>query len=82
MANIPTNIMDFRGFDTNTIFISRGGIVRPIGNFPEGLSQAILVGTMLVGRLGVGRNRCNTTPQWTMNNMIDRQPLHTAIELD
>ena len=31
----------------------RGGVPRPIGNFPESLSQAILVGVMLVGRLGV-----------------------------
>ena len=31
----------------------RGGIPRPIGYFPESLSQAILVGIMLVGRLGV-----------------------------
>ena len=31
----------------------RGGIPRPIGNFPESSSQAILVGIMLVGRSGV-----------------------------
>ena len=31
----------------------RGGIPRPIGDFPESLSQAMLVGIMLVGRLGV-----------------------------
>ena len=30
-----------------------GGIPRPIGDFPESLSQAILVGIILVGRLGV-----------------------------
>ena len=30
----------------------RGGIPRPIGNSPESLSQAILVGIILVGRLG------------------------------
>ena len=52
-ANPRTNIMDFRGFDSRTMLISRGGIPRPIGNFPESLSQAILVGIMLVGRLGV-----------------------------
>ena len=32
---------------------SRSGIPRPIRDFPESLSQAILVGIMLVGRLGV-----------------------------
>ena len=52
-ANLCNNTMDFRGFDSSTILILRGGIPRPIGNFPESLSQAILVGIMLVGRLGV-----------------------------
>ena len=51
--NLPTNIMDFTGFDSSIILILRGGIPRPIGNFPDNLSQAILVGVMLVGRLGV-----------------------------
>ena len=52
-ANLRTKILDFRGFDSSIILILRGGILRPIGNFPESLSQAILVGIMLVGRLGV-----------------------------
>ena len=52
-ANPPTNIADFRGFDSSVILILRGGIPRPIGDFPEGLSQAMLVWIMLVGRLGV-----------------------------
>ena len=52
-ANLRTNIMDFRGFDSSIILILRGGIPRPMGNFPESLSQAILVGIMLVGRLGL-----------------------------
>ena len=29
--NLPTNIVDFRGFDSSTILILRGGILRPIG---------------------------------------------------
>ena len=29
-----------------------------IGDFPESLSQAMLVGTMLVGRLGVSFTMC------------------------
>ena len=53
MANLRTNIVDFRGFDSSIILILRGGILRPIGNLPESLSQAILVGIMLVGGLGV-----------------------------
>ena len=51
--NPPTNIVDVRGFDSSIILISRGGILMFIGNLPESLSQAMLVGTMLVGRLGV-----------------------------
>ena len=54
--NLPTSIMDFRGFDSSTILILRGGIPRPIKDFPECLSQAILGGVMLVGGLG-GRLR-------------------------
>ena len=56
-ANLRTNIMDFRGFDSNIIIIIRGGIPRPIGNLPECLSRAILVGIMLVGRLGARSKR-------------------------
>ena len=52
-ANIPTNIVDFKGVDSSIILDLRGGIPRPIGNSLECLSQAMLVGTMLVGRLGV-----------------------------
>ena len=52
-ANLRTNIMDFRGFDSSIILIIRGGIPRSIGNFLESLSQAMLVGVMLVGRSGV-----------------------------
>ena len=52
-ANLRTKILDFRGFDASITSILRGGIPRPIGNFPESLSQAILVGRILVGRLGL-----------------------------
>ena len=55
-ANIRTNIMDFRGFDSSRILKLRGGIPRAIGDFPESLSQAILVGIMLVGRFSVVRD--------------------------
>ena len=51
--NLLTNIVGFRGFDSSTILIQRGGILMSIGDFPESLRQAILVGIMLVGRLGV-----------------------------
>ena len=52
--------MDFRGFDSNVNLILRGGIARPIGNFPEDLSRAMLVGCnvrMEIGRIGVCEHR-------------------------
>ena len=52
--NLPTNIVDSRGFDSSIILIQRGGILMSIGDSPESLSQAMSVGEMLVGRLGVG----------------------------
>ena len=47
-ANLRTTILDFRGFDSIIILILRGG-----HDFLESLSQAILAGIILVGRLGV-----------------------------
>ena len=41
--NLPTDIVDFRGFDSSTILISRGGIPRPTRNVRVSLSQAMLV---------------------------------------
>ena len=41
-ANLRTEILDFRGFDSSIIVILRDGILRHMGNFPESLSQAIL----------------------------------------
>ena len=52
-ANLRTKITDCRGFYSSIILMLRGGIPRPIGNFSESLSQAILVGIILVGRLGI-----------------------------
>ena len=52
-ANLRTKILDFRGLDSSRILILRSGILMSIGHFPEVLSQRILVGTILVGRLGV-----------------------------
>ena len=52
-ANLRTNIMDFRGFDSSIILIIRGAILMSIGGFLEVLSLAILGGIMSVGRLGV-----------------------------
>ena len=37
----PTNIVDFRGFDSSIILIYRGGILMSIGDVLESLSQAM-----------------------------------------
>ena len=56
-ANLRTKILDFGGFDSSRILILRGGIPRPKGNCLESLSQGILVGIILVGRLGAQEQR-------------------------
>ena len=53
MANLRTKILDFRGVDSSIFLNLRGPILMSIGSFPESLSQAILAGIILVGRLGV-----------------------------
>ena len=50
--NLPTNIVDFGGFDSSIMLCLRAGILMSIGDFPESLSQAMFVGIRLVGRLG------------------------------
>ena len=52
-ANLRTStkIVDFRGFDSIIILLSRGGILMSTGNAPESLSEAILAG--IVNVLGV-----------------------------
>ena len=56
-TNLRNEIMDLRGFDSGIISILRGGIPKPVGSFPESLSQRILVGMILVGRLGAERQQ-------------------------
>ena len=46
MANLRTKILDSGGFDSSRILILRGGILRPVGKFPESLSQAVSAGTI------------------------------------
>ena len=53
LANLRAKILDFRWLYSSIIWILRGGILMLIGNLPESLSQGILVGIILVGRLGV-----------------------------
>ena len=61
-ANFPSNIVGFRGFDSSIILIIRGSILVPIGDFPESLSRAVLVGIMLLGRFGVSGHARPTSP--------------------
>ena len=50
-ANLRTKILDFRGFDSSRILFLRGGILMSIGDFPEVLSQQILVvGIIMISR--------------------------------
>ena len=65
-ADLRTNrIMDFRGLDSSIILILRGGILMSVGDFLESLSQAILVGIILVGRLGVRRKARKIRLRWS-----------------
>ena len=72
-ANPHTKILDFRGSYSSRILIVRGGILLSIRNFPESLSQAILAGRFLVGRLGVGGG--SRGGDWNQANAqeLDRQ---------
>ena len=47
-ANLRATILDFGGSDSGRILTLRGGILMSVGNFPESLSQAILVGRLAV----------------------------------
>ena len=62
MVNIRAKILDFGGFDSGGILTLRGGLLMSVVNFPEDLSQQILVGIILVGRLGVCKRRTRNSP--------------------
>ena len=57
-ANLRTKLLDFRGSDSSIILVLRGGFPSPIGKLLVSLSQAILVGIILVGRLDVPHRAC------------------------
>ena len=52
-ANLRIKILGVKGFDSSIILDLRGGILMSKGNSLEVLSQAVLAGIILVGRLGV-----------------------------
>ena len=74
-ANLRTKILDFKVSDSSRILIWRGGIPRPIGNYPEGLSQAILAEIFSGGRLRgmklsvVNRSTNNALPRTTSGSL-------------
>ena len=65
-ANLRTKILDFRGFDPSGILMTRDGIPTSTGNSQETLSQRILVGRILAGRLGAVA--CRPARSWTKIN--------------
>ena len=84
--NPRNNIVDFRGLDSSIILNFRGGILMHMGNSPESLTQAMLVGVMLVGRLGVFLTRqAGITPQTdalmftTETSMISMRDTHDCM---
>ena len=60
--NPPTNIVDFGGFDSSVVLILRGGILMSIGDFPEVLSQAMLVGCNVSREIGRMACFCGVRP--------------------
>ena len=61
--------MDFRGFDSSIILILRVGIPTSIGDFPESLSQAILVGIINIIR-EVGRRQTSVCSTWDRHQVL------------
>ena len=81
-ADLRTEILGFRGFHSSIIFRLRGGILMYIGIFPGSLSQAILAGRFLVGRLGVQcSNRAPTSAISTRGSKHKRLSGHGQARL-
>ena len=59
-ANLRARIVDLREFDSRRTLILRGGIPRPMRNFPEMLSQIILVKIISIRRLGAIKSESPT----------------------
>ena len=74
-ASLRTKILDFRGFHSSIIVSLRGGIPRPIGNFPESSSQAILPSRDNVSR-EIGRMMALTSRIWWFPGWISEANDH------
>ena len=57
--NLPTNIVDFRGFDSSRILILRGGIRMSIWSLPECYGSAPIAVSPRAENLQVHRNNTN-----------------------
>ena len=79
--NLPTKVLDIRGLDSSRILMLRGGILSSIGDLPESLSQAILVGRLLVGRLGVA-HAARHEQQGTRHRRPPTAPAAAALRSD
>ena len=80
-ANLRTKILDVREFDSSRVLIFRGGIPMSIGKSPESLSQAILVGIILVERLGErtpSRAYRAPSPRGRVKGLFPDPPLRSA----
>ena len=71
-ANLCTEILDFRGFDSSRILILRGGTLMSIRDSPEIWSQRILVGIILVGRLCVRARSVSLARSWLRSRLLLR----------
>ena len=64
-------ILDIWGLDSSIILISRGGILMSMDNFPEMLSQAILVGIILAQQAAEHKHRTVPTQvPWAIENIL------------
>ena len=75
-ANLRTKILDFRGFDSSILLSLRCGILMSIGDVQNVLSQQILVGIILVGRLGVRHHQtgCYSRPPFLGTPSVPSTP--------
>ena len=59
--NLPTNIVDFKGFDSSTILNVRGEMPRPVGDLPEGFESSNVSRDDVsreIGRTNTGADGC------------------------
>ena len=86
-ANLPTKILDFRGFDSSIVLILRGGTLMSIGSSSEVLSQRVLAGIVLARRLGRGAERGSVGASAALSTanlrtkILDVRGFHSSVTL-